>query len=193
MKNEKYKLTEEKVFFNGVVLIQIDAEPTLLAQFPSPHRDGGMILRRKTTVDWSLSAKDPRYPYRDGIILYRIEAIADFGDVKKGDKGGFIQSEDNLSGLGECWVYNDASVSDNAWVSGDAKVLNYARVSRAARVYGSAEVSGDSVITDNAVVSGDAKVGSQVQVRGDAKIYGKSSVRGTTGLDGFDRVWDALI
>jgi hypothetical protein len=28
--------------------------------------------------------------------LYRIEALKDFGDVKKGDLGGYVQSEDNL-------------------------------------------------------------------------------------------------
>ena len=28
--------------------------------------------------------------------LYRIEALKDFGNVKKGDKGGFVENEDNL-------------------------------------------------------------------------------------------------
>ena len=26
-----------------------------------------------------------------GLTLYRIEALKDFGDVKKGDKGGFVE------------------------------------------------------------------------------------------------------
>ena len=29
--------------------------------------------------------------------LYRIEALKDFGDVHKGDKGGFVENETNLS------------------------------------------------------------------------------------------------
>ena len=29
--------------------------------------------------------------------LHRIEALRSFGNVRKGDKGGFIESEDNLS------------------------------------------------------------------------------------------------
>lgn len=33
----------------------------------------------------------------NGITLYRIEALKDFSDVKKGDKGGFLEKEDNLS------------------------------------------------------------------------------------------------
>ena len=29
--------------------------------------------------------------------LHRIEALRDFSDVKKGDKGGYIEKEENLS------------------------------------------------------------------------------------------------
>ena len=46
--------------------------------------------------------------------LYRIEALKDFGWVRKGDKGGFIESEDNLSQRGDCWVSDDANVYGNA-------------------------------------------------------------------------------
>ena len=35
-------------------------------------------------------------------ILHRIRALRDFGDVKAGDLGGFIESEGNLSHDGEC-------------------------------------------------------------------------------------------
>ena len=48
--------------------------------------------------------------------LYRIEALRDFGDVKKGDKGGFLEKEDNLSQSGDCWVYGNARVYNNAVV-----------------------------------------------------------------------------
>lgn len=46
-----------------------------------------------------------------GRTLYRIEALRDFGDVKKGDKGGFIENENNLTQYGKCWVYDNAEVS----------------------------------------------------------------------------------
>lgn len=57
-----------------------------------------------------------------GRTLYRIEALRDFADVKKGDKGGYIESEDNLSHEGKCWVFDNARVSDNAWVFGDVEL-----------------------------------------------------------------------
>lgn len=65
----------------------------------------------------------------NGVTLYRIEALKDFAKVKKGDKGGFVQSEDNLSHNGDCWVY------DNAKVCGKAEVYNYAEVRGDAKVY----------------------------------------------------------
>lgn len=52
----------------------------------------------------------------NGVTLYRIEAIKDFGEIKKGDKGGFIESENNLALEGNAWVSDDACVYDNlAW------------------------------------------------------------------------------
>ena len=48
-----------------------------------------------------------------GIILYRIKALKDFSDVKKGDFGGYVQQESNLSQFGNSWIY------DNAWVFGN--------------------------------------------------------------------------
>ena len=57
-------------------------------------------------------------------ILYRIEALKDFDDVKKGDMGGYVQSEDNLSQEGNCWVFGNAWVYDNAVVCGNAEIKN---------------------------------------------------------------------
>ena len=56
-----------------------------------------------------------------GITLYQIEATEDYTNgVKKGDKGGWIEKEDNLNG--DAWVSGNARVYGNAWVYGDAWV-----------------------------------------------------------------------
>ena len=73
----------------------------------------------------------------EGTTLYRIEALRDFSDVKKGDKGGYIEKEENLSHYDNCWVYEDAMVCGNAQVCGCAEV------------YGKARICGDAVITSN--------------------------------------------
>ncbi|BAM63107.1 hypothetical protein [Edwardsiella phage IW-1] len=39
-----------------------------------------------------------------GATLYRVKALKDFGDVKAGDIGGYIEGEHNLDHAGTCWV-----------------------------------------------------------------------------------------
>lgn len=48
--------------------------------------------------------------------LYRIQALRDFGEVKEGELGGYIEAEKNLSQGGSAWIYG------NAWVYGDADI-----------------------------------------------------------------------
>ena len=49
-----------------------------------------------------------------GHKLFRIKALVAFGNVEKGELGGFIEKEDNLSHSGNAWVYGNAQVSDDA-------------------------------------------------------------------------------
>lgn len=49
-----------------------------------------------------------------GVTLRRIKSLIDFSDVKKGELGGFIEKEENLSHGGDAWVYGNARVSGNA-------------------------------------------------------------------------------
>ena len=37
----------------------------------------------------------------NGHIIHRIQALKDFGNVKKGEVGGYIESEENLSQKGD--------------------------------------------------------------------------------------------
>lgn len=76
--------------------------------------------------------------------LKQIQALRDFRDVKKGDIGGWIETENNLSQLGDAWVSGDAWVFDNARVYGDARVSDYAQVYDNAQVYGKAQVVGEN-------------------------------------------------
>lgn len=57
-----------------------------------------------------------------GITLHRIKALKDFGNVKSGEIGGWIESEHNLSHNGDCWVADNAKVFDDARVFCDAEI-----------------------------------------------------------------------
>ena len=141
-----------------------------------------------------------------GIKLFRVRALVAFGRVKAGERGGYVEKEENLSQTGNAWVSGNARVCDNArvsgdawvcgnaWVSGNARVFDNARVYGDARVYGKAQVYGDARVygkarvCDNAWVSGDAWVCDNAWVYGDAWVYGKAKVSGDAEVSGDARV-----
>ncbi len=104
-----------------------------------------------------------------GKTLYAIEAIKNFGDVRKGDVGGYIESEDNLSHDGKCWVSGDAMVFGNAVVSENALVEGSAMVYGNAEVYGNANLSLSATVYENAKVFGETEVWDAV-IRGSAEV-----------------------
>lgn len=95
---------------------------------------------------YELTAETKSYA---GRTLYRIRALRDFGNVRKGDLGGFVGSESNLSQKGTCWVY------------GSAKICDLAVVRDSARVYNSAVVCGEAEVTKATDVFTVAPLGSR--------------------------------
>ena len=55
-----------------------------------------------------------------GTKLFRIKALVEFGNIKAGELGGYIEKEENLDQDGDAWVYGDAEVWGNAKVCGNA-------------------------------------------------------------------------
>ena len=119
-----------------------------------------------------------------GRKLYRIEALKDFGIVKKGDKGGYVQSEENLSQEEDCWISDNAKVFDSAVVYNNAKVCDNAYVCGNAKVYCKAEVCGNAKVYCDAIVYGKALV------CGNAKVFGKAEVCGNAVVCDKVRVFD---
>ena len=112
----------------------------------------------------------------NGRTLYRIEALRDFANIKKGDKGGFVEKENNLSQYGDSWVYDDAKVFGNAVVCGYARVRGYAQVCGNAQVYGHASVRGNAEVYGSAEISGDAQVYDEAKVYDNAKVFENAEV-----------------
>lgn len=159
-----------------------------------------------------------RYIIRDGVKLYRIKCIKSFGKVEKGEYGGYIEAEYNLSQRGFAWVYDgacvygnaqllgNASVCDNACVFGNAKVCDNAKVfdnayvsghaiiGDCAKVYGNAGVYDNARVYDNACVSSNACISGNACVSGEAKVCGCANVMGFAEIFGDARVFgDARI
>ena len=126
----------------------------------------------------------------NGKTLYRIKSLKDFGNVKKGDKGGFVEKEENLSQSGDCWVYDNAKVYNNAKVFdyadiyGNAEVFGNAIVSGNARVYGNVKVYHYAMVYDNAEVCDNAIISGNAEVYHDAAVYGNARVFGNAEICG---------
>ena len=108
--------------------------------------------------------------------LHRIKALKDFGDVKKGDLGGFIEKESNLSQEENCWVYDDAKVYGKAEVGDDAKIKDSAEVYEDAVVFEDAWVSGEALVFGHTFVGGNAKIYDNAWVGGNAKVFGYAEI-----------------
>jgi carbonic anhydrase/acetyltransferase-like protein (isoleucine patch superfamily) len=119
----------------------------------------------------------------NGSEIYRIRALKDFGDVKAGDIGGYVASEENLSHEGPCWVYDiamvyhNAKVKDNAIVRDCAHVYNEAQVFHNAIVEGHARVFGYGSVFGNAKIKDNGSVFDQGAVHGSAIVQDNATVK----------------
>ena len=142
----------------------------------------------------------------DGVKLYRIEATKDLPqhDVEKGDLGGYVEDECNLSGnawvgrnakvYGNAWVYGEAVVTDDARVFENAQICGNSMVSGEAKVYGSAEIDENAQIEDKVEVYGEAKVCGNTLIFGKARIYEEAQVSGGATVAGGAQVYgDAVV
>ena len=119
----------------------------------------------------------------DGRILHRIKRIED--ELI----GGWIESENNLSQEGDCFVY------DNAMVYGDAEVCDNAIVFDNAKVYGraiignDAEVSGNTMVYSNAMVFGNSRIFGDVKVSGNSRVFGEVKISDNAEIYGNARIY----
>lgn len=100
-------------------------------------------MTNETNLKYKLTKNTLIYAKR---TLYQIEALKDFDDVKKGDFGGWVESENNLSQEGNCWIYDNAKVYDSARISDDAKI------------YDNVEIRGNSIVMNHATIKNDTKI-----------------------------------
>ena len=139
--------------------------------------------------------KDMTIEYK-GRTLYRIRALKDFSNVKKGDLGGYVESYNNLSQEGNCWIYDDAKVYENAKVYDNVRIYNNAEIFGNAQVFSNAKVHGNAKVYDyakvfdNAFVFGDAKVYGDVKVYGESHIYNNAQVYGNARVYGESYIYN---
>lgn len=96
----------------------------------------------------------------DGAVLHRIRALAPIyasnGSeiVSKGESGGWIEHEGNLSQSGNCWVFDNAKVYGNAKVTQHAWIKDNAVIKDNAHIYEWATVCFDGIVGGNVKMGG---------------------------------------
>lgn len=133
---------------------------------------------------YELTTKTLQYA---GHTLHRIKALRDFGTIHAGELGGWIEKEENLSQVGNAWVYDNAKVYGNARVFGDAIVRDYAKV------YGEAKVCDNAIVRDNAWVFDNVWLFGQVEVFNYARVQDEAKVRDNARIFGDVGVRDQAV
>ena len=134
--------------------------------------------------------------------LYRIKAIKNFGGIKAGTLGGYIQSEDNLSHDGNAWVRDNAVVCDkaivrdsaviccdaeirdnavirdNAWICNNARICDNAIIRDSAWICNNARIRDNAIIRDSAMIRGNAEICDNAIIRDSAMIRGNARICG---------------
>lgn len=130
-------------------------------------------------------------PDKRKIFVRRIQAIRNIEDkdgnivAKKGEKGGFVQSQNNLSVFGGAWVKDEAVICDEAVVYQDGLAAERALVFHYGSVSGHAKVLGDSCLFEKGVISGMAQMKGKSKLHGHAKVYGSAVLDGEADVAAF--------
>lgn len=144
-------------------------------------------------------------------VLYRIRALKNFSDVKKGELGGYIENGYNLSQHNLCWVYDDSMVFDKAVVCDNAKIRDYSmvydnamihdaavisynsRVFGNARIYGTAHVMNNASVFGNAYISDEAAITDNAMVFDDALVHDNAVVQDGAAVFGYSDIYEHAI
>lgn len=125
----------------------------------------------------------------------------------KGELGGWLEIEANLSQEGDCWVKQDgyvmgeARVCDDAVISGGAEIGDSAFICDKVEIKGPVGIGGKAKICDEAKVTGarrmavfgSAQVISNSEIGEEAKVYGSARIGSNTVLWGYTRQYSNTI
>lgn len=112
----------------------------------------------------------------EGHTLHRIEALRDFGNIRAGHIGGWVEKESNLTHAGTCWIYEDAIVMDDACIRDDAQVRDEAIVMDSADIGKKAKILDQAVVCDDALITDQAMLRDYAVVCDDSAVMGHSMI-----------------
>ena len=103
-----------------------------------------------------------------GVRLFRIIANRNFNSIRKGTKGGYVESTRNISK--QAWIADEAKVYGNALITDNAIAKDEAEISDCAIVSGYAKIEKNALVCKSAQVSQCALISGRAEIRG--IVYG---------------------
>lgn len=125
----------------------------------------------------------------DGTVIYRnvhrIQALIDIPEigVKKGDLGGFVECEYNLSHEGNCWIFDEATVIGNAQVFENALVKGNAHMLENSKAYGESIIRGETILKGHTVINDYCVITKKVCISGNASFHGNIRICGDIKIE----------
>ena len=112
-------------------------------------------------------------------ILHRIESLKDFTlingkEIHKGDLGGWVENENNLSQEDLCWIYEECKMYENARRSGNSIGYGNSRQHGNSQQYGDSQQSGNSKQFGHSLQLGRSLQFGNSQQYGNSHQYGNS-------------------
>ena len=146
----------------------------------------GLLYYKDAIPKYELTEDSREIKIDEKIIkLHRIRALEDYSKVKKGDIGGWVESEDNLDLFcGYSWIYDDAIVCGNAIASGYCQIRENAIITDNAEIRDFAKISGNVKIFDNCIICKHAEIADNVIISGKCCISGETEVNKNVRISG---------
>lgn len=142
---------------------------------------GKKLLHQIAKVEWrECLVKQIKEKLDSEGLVHEEEVYVKLYEAVMGERGGWLESMDNLSQQGKCWVERDGYVVEGAHVGGDAVIK------------GGAEIGGEAKVRNKVVVDGPVGIGGYAQVLDEAKVEGKRrmAVYGNAVVSGKAQVLD---
>ena len=86
----------------------------------------------------------PHYPN-----LRRIRALKSFNDVTVGELGGYVETPNNLSQEGNCWLHDSSRMHDNSHMYGNSCMHDNSHMHDNSCMYGNSRMHGSSRMYGN--------------------------------------------
>ena len=137
--------------------------------------------------------------------IYRIRALKDFNNVKAGDIGGWVCSENNLSQEGDCWIYNEAKCLDEARMFNNARMYDtssmfdnarmyhYARMYDNTMMYDNARMYDNAVMCDNSIMFGNSMMFDNTIMFNNSLMFDNSKMYGNARMRDNAKMYDKVI